>query len=378
MPWQTPTLRQVREMVRDDLTTALTGAAVVGNTVLRVMADAQAGLAQLILRYIDWLAQQLMPDTAEKEWLDRHGKIWLVNSDGSLGRKSATPATGTVGFTGTPGVDIPAGVGLVAPSGDTYETLEFITLDIIANQPTQVAVRALDPGASGNMPQGTIIAQQVPISGVDGAVIVLDMRGGTDVETDEQLRARVLERIRKPPMGGDADDYVEWAMSIPSVTRAWCAAREMGAGTVTVRVMMDALRADVDGYPTEDDLNVVKEYINRVRPVAVKDFWVMSPVAEPISFNLTLTNDSMTLRNQVEASVAAMIDEKASPAHTVDGQLVGPTTVMASWIAEAINRVTNDFDLDTTHVSGGETLIDYPMPHNGSLATLGTITYPVP
>ena len=29
--------------------------------------------------------------------------------------------------------------------------------------------------------------------------------GGVDEETDDELRARVLQRIRKPPMGGSAD-----------------------------------------------------------------------------------------------------------------------------------------------------------------------------
>src|SRR5215471_19264033 len=135
MPWETPTLRQVREMVRDDVTTSLAGAAVIGNTVLRVMADAMAGLARLLLKYLDWLALQLMPDTAEREWLDRHGQIWLVNSDGSLGRKGATLASGTVGFSGTPGVVIPEGSGLIAPNGATYETLEFLTLPSLDVQP---------------------------------------------------------------------------------------------------------------------------------------------------------------------------------------------------------------------------------------------------
>ena len=57
----------------------------------------------LTLQYIDWLALQLLPDTAETEWLDRHGEIWLVNADGTLGRKQATFATGSVTFTGTTG-----------------------------------------------------------------------------------------------------------------------------------------------------------------------------------------------------------------------------------------------------------------------------------
>lgn len=369
MPWVTPTLYQVRAIVRDDITASLSGSAVVGNTVLRVMSDAMAGLARLVLKYLDWLALQLMPDTAETVWLDRHGQIWLVNSDGSLGRKNATQASGTVGFTGTPGIIVPEGSVLVSPTGPTYETLEFITLPGTGAQPQEVAIKAINPGANSNLPVGTALAQATPVSGVDGDVLVIDLRGGTDVETDEALRARVLARIRQPPMGGCAYDYEQWAMSIPSVTRAWCAPRELGLGTVTIRFMTDALRADTGGYPFQDDIDVVEEILDKKRPVAVRDFFVMAPVAEPINFGLALVNDSVTARNQVAASVSAMLIERAMPAHQVNGELVPGTTIYASWVAEAINRVTNQFEL---------TMEDHPPPHNGALATLGTITYPSP
>src|SRR5215831_8503138 len=155
MPWQTPTLRQVREMVRDDITTSLVGAQVVGNTVLRVMGDAMAGLTRLVLKYIDWLALQLMPDTAETEWLDRHGQIWLVNADGSLGRKAPKPATGTINITGVGGVFMPEGMQLISPDGSTtYETLENKTL--IDGQPVECAIRAINAGELGNQPVGTL------------------------------------------------------------------------------------------------------------------------------------------------------------------------------------------------------------------------------
>ena len=367
MPWQTPTLRQVREMVRDDITSSLSGSVVVGNTVLRVMADAMAGLTRLVLKYLDWLALQLMPDTAETEWLDRHGQIWLVNADGSLGRKSPTPAGGTVTFTGVSGVVVPEGTEIQSLDGSTtYETLELITL---TNAPVEVAVRAVNAGVAGNQPPGTPLPLLVPITGVDSNAVTVDLRGGTEVETDDQLRARVLARIRQPPMGGCAYDYEHWAMSIPSVTRAWCAPRELGMGTVTVRFMCDALRADVGGFPTQDDVQIVQDYLNKVRPVAVRDFFVMAPVPEPINFTLSLANDSMALRTQVATSVNAMLEEKGAPAHQIDGQLVPGTTILESWVAEAINRVTNQYDL---------TMSDHPMPHNGAIATLGTITYPTP
>ena len=43
-------LRIVLEMVRDDVTAAVKGAAMVGNNVLRVMSDAPGGLTHLVLR----------------------------------------------------------------------------------------------------------------------------------------------------------------------------------------------------------------------------------------------------------------------------------------------------------------------------------------
>jgi len=369
MPWITPTLYQVRAMVRDDVTTSLQGAAVVGNTVLRVMCDAMAGATQLTLRYVDWLARMIMVDQAEGPWLDRWGVIWLVNSDGSLGRKAATPANGVVGFTGVPGVVIPEGMLLYAPTGQTYETLEFATLPGTGAQPFQVAIQSINPGANQNLLAGTILAMSPPISGVDSAITVIDLRGGTDVESDDALRARILARIRQPPMGGAGYDYEQWAMAIPSVTRAWCAPRELGMGTVTVRFMTDFLRADTGGFPIQDDINVVYDYLNRKRPVAVRDFQVQAPVPEPISFNLALVTDSLVARNQIATAVSAMLQQRAMPAHQVNGQLVPGTTIYASWVAEAINRVTNEFELD---------MADHPMPHNGALAVLGTITYPTP
>jgi uncharacterized phage protein gp47/JayE len=92
MPWTTPTLAATRGFVRDYVLTQLGAKAMVPNSALRIMSDTMAGLANMAYLYLDWLAKQLMPDTAEKEWLDRHGQIWLVNADGSKGRQAGTYA----------------------------------------------------------------------------------------------------------------------------------------------------------------------------------------------------------------------------------------------------------------------------------------------
>src|SRR4029077_2361812 len=112
--------------------------------VLRVLSDCQGALCHLTLQYIDWLALQLLPDTAETDWLDRHANIWLVNSDGSTGRKAAVFTTGIVTFTGQAGIIVPQGTRIGSTVSMEYETLEAIILN--TNTPTPANVRALDPG----------------------------------------------------------------------------------------------------------------------------------------------------------------------------------------------------------------------------------------
>ena len=370
MPWSTPTLRDVRSLVRDAVNASLPGAdASVPNSVLRVMSDNQGALCHLTLQYVDWLSLQLLPDTAETEWLDRHGQIWLVNSDGSKGRKLASLATGTAEFQGTiDGTVIPAntqlqsGVGMPAGSDSpnqvvTFETLEDITTS--AGSLVSGNIRALDPGSFGNLPDGSGLVLNPPINGVSSTAFAYDLTGGTDDETDDQLRARILQRIQNPPMGGSQADYVAWALAVPGVTRAW-AAPEQGTGTITVRFLMDDLRADDDGWPTPADVQTVHDYINLKRPVTVKDCYVLAPIKEFIDITIAnLVPDTDEAKAEIEASLQEMLFKMAAP-----GQ-----TIYAAWVSYAIMNAPSvqSFNLVTT--------ADYVMPSLGHMAVLETILY---
>jgi uncharacterized phage protein gp47/JayE len=356
VPWNTPTLKQVRQIVRDDVGAAFGGAVILGNSVLRIMSDAVAGLGHLVLRYIDWLARQLLPDTAETEWLDRHGDIWLINSDGSTGRKGATYASGTVTVTGTYLTLIPQYTTMSGGIDVQYETMWPTT---IGTGPTTMEVRALDAGTVGNLDAGAKIFFETALAGVNGETTVVVMVGGTNAENDDDLRGRVLERIRKPPMGGDKDDYEQWTKSLPGVTRAWCAPLEMGIGTVTVRFMMDDLRGAQDGFPDDIDVLQVDNYIDSVRPVAVKDFFVTAPV--PYNLYLTIKNlegDDASVRASIFASVKSMLLDKAIP-----GQ-----TIYRSWVDEAIAQANGVDHYDLT-------FDDAIMPSTGHLASTAIIQY---
>jgi uncharacterized phage protein gp47/JayE len=368
MPWQTPTLEQLRATNRSNVQGQLRSGPMIPNSVLRVMTDSNAGLAYLTLLYINWLALQLMPDTAETEWLDRFANIWRP---GGVARKTATYASAVIQFTSIGSIVMPAGTILTGTSAVTSGVVtNFVTLadTVIGNSPTNVNINALLPGST-MLISGSALSLQVGIAGINGSGIIFSIVDGLAEETDDDLRVRVLDRIRQPPMGGDANDYVQWALAVPGVTRAWSSPGEMGVGTVTVRIMMDILRAGTGGFPNGDDINGVMAYLNTKRPVAVKDFFVVAPIPEPINFTISnLVPDSTATRAAIVLSVQAMLNTRAAPAIAVNGVTQPATTIWASWVSEAI--------LDAIGVQSFTlTMVDHVMPSNGSLAVLGSIVY---
>ena len=354
MPWLTPTLKDTRRMTRDYVLSQLKAKALIPNSVLRIMSDAMSGLTHLALLYLDWLAKQLMPDTAEKEWLDRHGVIWLVNADGSKGRKAATYAKGTIRFGGTNGFTVPTGTLLNGANALQYQTMT--EAEIGSGGEGDAALVALTSGLAGNLPDGDALAFATPIAGVTSAVLYGDMSGGVDTETDDQLRERILARIQNPPMGGSEADYVNWAMAVPGVTRAW-AACEIGPGTMTVRFLMDDLYPDNHGLLQPSDIAEVSAYIDSKRPVTVKDCFVMAPVL--FFYDITIRNltvDDPTVRARIEASIANLELLRSKP-----GQ-----TWYRSWVDEAISSAvgeeTHELDYETTE-----------MPAPGWMPVLATV-----
>ena len=53
-------------------------------------------------------------------------------------------------------------------------------------------------------------------------------------ESAEAWRARLAAARRDPPSGGDAPDFIRWAMAVPGVARAWVVPCWQGLGTVGV------------------------------------------------------------------------------------------------------------------------------------------------
>lgn len=363
MSFSVPSLSDLRKIARDSLASKLKLGALLPNSRARFIADANSGLVHLCIKYISWLSEQIFPDKAEDEWLrERHAKIWLG------GAKAATFSSGSIRVFGANGALIPERSRIALSStGSQTRSYETTQMAYATAEGTIVPVVALEPGAASNLLPGAEISFTSTPADVETTAIVVSLEGGTDAEDTEDLRTRVLQRIRNPPMGGDAQDYVKWMLDLPGVTRAWCAPLEMGIGTVTVRFMMDDLRSD--GIPLEKDIALFKDIVDQERPVAVKDFFLVAPQLFPISFTVhRLYPDTPAVRAALEKNVRAMINDRAAPASSKNGVLQPAQTIYRMWIAGAIMETDGleSFDLSCE---------DFVMPHNGALACLGTVSY---
>jgi uncharacterized phage protein gp47/JayE len=364
VPWLTPTLKQTRILVRDQVRANLTGAdASIPNSTLRVLSDVTGAMTHLVLQFVYWATQQLLPDTAEAEWLDRHAHMWLKNADGTTGRKLATLAVGQVYLTGQTWTPVPIGQRLQADSGVQYETTATVFL-AAGGAPTPTPARALDPGIVGNLQPGATLrvvpAVGNPNLGIDTEATVVTMDHGVDDETTDELRERVLLRIRNPPQGGANIDYELWALGVPGVTRAWCSALEMGMGTVTVRFMMDNLRASEGGFPRQSDVDNVTAALDTLRPVAIKDMFVVAPIRHRVNVQIArLIPDTPTVRGAIGLSLQVMLRERAEPG--------GP--IYAAWKNFAIMNAPGVVSYTLQNA-----LDDY-MPSPGHMPILGNIVY---
>ena len=317
---------------------------------LLVHARVQAGLNHGVYGYVAWTARQLFVDTAEEEALMRRARIHL-----EVPRKPAAAATcPAVSFTVQPGAVVPAGVVLKALDGQLYETTAAAT----GAAPLLVApIRAQVPGVAGNRPAGQALSLVSPVDGVQSSATAGLISGGTDIEHIEEVRARLIFRLRNPPQGGSAADYEDWARSVPGVTRAWVTPNGAGAGTVVVRFVRDG---DVDLIPSAAQVQLVRDYILARRPATATPY-VLAPTRSLLNFSfLGLTPDNAATRNAVAAELADLLRREAVPGGIL----------LLSHIRAAISQATGERDYVLAAPAA-----DVVAP-TGAIFTLGNISWP--
>lgn len=279
MPYNIPTFEAIRVDYLRDVKNLDSQAHVDSDSDNYIRGSAVSSAAHGLYHHQNYLKRQILPSTSDPDFLEIHA------SNRGMTLKEANKADGTVTLARMAD-DVPAfGPGLVAVYTYTDQnTGEEAALSITITEGWQggavpdggitLTAEAAQAGAFPQLEDAIVTLQSAPEGVATEAKATL--YGGTDAETYPELLARLLFRMRNPPGGGTASDYVLWAMEVPGVTWAKCYPLRRGAGTV------DVVIATRSGTPGPQLVTKTQEYVDKKRPVTCPDCKVFAPVAATV------------------------------------------------------------------------------------------------
>lgn len=367
-----PTLSDLIARAKSDLDAHAPG--VLASSDRDTLAYVLAGAMHAFYGRLDWAARQLFPDQADPENVTRWASVW------GLVPKAASAAKGHAVLSGNTGAAVPMGTLLQGPSGQTYTTDAAATL---ANGGATVAITASQGGVAGNLPPATPLTMALPVAGVASSAVVdaAGLKGGLDAESADDLLTRLLERLREPPHGGSAHDYVTWALEIPGVTRAWCFPHFQGfLGHVGVTFLCDGDGLGALAIPNEAKRKQVEDRITgadgllRQTGYAPLGASVAVFIAQPVAINLSLKVLPNTA--EVKAQVTAALQD------FFKAEGVPKASILLSHLHEAISLAAGEQDHELVAVStvkGGLTTPVVPLGNvvctENEIPVLGSLTW---
>lgn len=212
----------------------------------------------------------------------RPAALTLIGSDYSLPQALATQAQGSSAVTITGCTN-----GTVVNPGDL--TFLYVPTNILYTNTTggvasggslTVSVQCLTAGQVGNIaltdPVDTLsVVSPPPGIGSTGNVVVA-IADGSDPETTDSFRARLLSRRQNAPAGGNETDYPAFAFAASSAVRSSTAYR-FARGLGTVADYITAGTTDIDSavtnglsvvrIPSDDLIALVQAYYNAHVPL---------------------------------------------------------------------------------------------------------------
>ncbi len=310
-----------------------------------------------------WLVKQLFASTAERVWLIRHG------FELGLQPEPASAAMGTATAAANPETVVPIGLQYRRGDGATFTTAATVTA--IGNG-VSLPLEADLAAAAGDTPVGTVLTLVNPDDApaglartcvVDEASDGTGLSGGSDEESLESFRGRVLYRKRNPPQGGSIPDYVEWVQAaVPTARAVFVDSFQNDSRSVWVQF---TVTDQPNGIPTDGQVAAAQAYVDDPirRPITARVF-VSRP--NPVPQNIViagLSPDTTDVRASVEAELAAAYADRSRP-----GMPSSPFKFSGSWLEEAVSRATGE----DSHgqVSPGDQVFA-----SGDMPVLGSIEY---
>ncbi len=230
--------------------------------------------------HLDWIKTQMFPQTATGERLDLHA------IQKGITRKFATKATGTLTFgrTDVLSYDVSIPIGTICSTAEVdgikYVTTAEAVLEA-GETSVDVTAEAEIGGVIGNTLKETITVLITPPSGISSVINKAAFEGGTDDETDEELRKRICDAYSMPSNGTNCAFYRDYALSFNDVYSVNVVPRASGIGTVDIYV------AGKGQVLSDEIIEEIQSGISSIKEINV-DATVKSPTILKCSITATV------------------------------------------------------------------------------------------
>ncbi len=259
--------------------------------------DIYRPIARAFSRFIQFnlteYVKNTFPQYAYASMLDAHAEDRLIF------RKNPIYAFGVIKITGNPGAVVEKGTIVMTTALNVVDSIKFETLERVTipdSGEITVEIRAMEPGASGNVGRNTITALQEGRDDIKTITNEMECSGGADRESDEDLyeRIRIYDQRIFSSWVGSENDYKLWALEVPGVGSArveGCLDRTGDGGDGIVHVAITDSEGRVANERLKqavyDHLNSPDNLENKLTAVNAK-LVVESPETKTIDISATI------------------------------------------------------------------------------------------
>lgn len=319
-----PSLDDIRQTILRDVQSLEPLADVSVDSDYYARASSLAAVAEGIYAHQKWIIKQFFPDTADTDFLEKHAALRGIR------RRNATSASGTgATVTGQVGAEIKAGLQIKTDDNRFYETTANAVIS--SNGDVTVPVRALATGASYNITTATKGSFMAAPVGVQSDVVLNNIIGATDAESDASLLERLLEIIRRPPAGGNRYDYRIWALSVDGVDAAYVYPLRRGLGTVDIAITSN------NDVPSDETVQRCQSYIDDVRPVTARESKVVKPDVTKVNFNIQVKISGVTLP-EIKVAISTALSDYFNTLTPGDDLIVSQCEAVVNNLVGVVDR----------------------------------------
>ena len=250
---------------------------------------------------IDWLKNQMFAQTATGKQLEYHA------SERGLKRKAALCSTGTLSFSRESALDydvlIPKGTvcSTTGVNGTRYETTDDAVLDA-GKLSITVNAQSCEGGADKIASKGSVTVMVDPPAGITSVTNEAAFIGCAAEETDDELRARILNSYKNISNGTNSAFYKEEILKYDGVHSVSVVPLARGNGTVDIYV------AGKGETLSSDIISKIQSGIDKLREINV-DIKIKSPTLVKTGVKVNIyVEEGYTFSNVKNDCISAITD----------------------------------------------------------------------